>query len=59
MISTTSSDEARLYIYGINVRVVKAFYVKADFDTVRAGALNSRFEGQGYTELKAAAVVGF
>jgi hypothetical protein len=57
--SAISDDNAQLYIYGLNVRVVKAFYLKADFDTVSAGSLNSRFKGQGYTELKAAAVVGF
>jgi hypothetical protein len=57
--ATVSGDTARLYISGLNVRVVKGLFVKADFDTVSAGSLNSRFKGQGYTELKAAAVVGF
>jgi len=54
-----ANDNAQLFIYGINVRVVKALYVRADFDTVKAGAANTRFKGQGYTELKALATVGF
>ena len=57
--SATSSDVAQLYVYGLNVHVLKGCYLKAEFDTVSAGAQNARFEGQGYTELKAAAVVGF
>ncbi len=57
--TSTASDEARLFIYGVNVRVVGGLYLKADFDTVRAGAVNARFKGKDYTELKAAAVVGF
>ncbi len=56
--SGVSGDTAQLFIYGINVRVVKALYLKADFDTVKAGSANGRFEGQGYTELKMAATVG-
>lgn len=57
--SGVSADNAQLFIYGINVRVVKALYLKADLDTVKAGAANSRFEGRDYTELKLAATVGF
>ncbi len=57
--TSTPNDQANLFIYGINVRVVKALYLKADLDTVTAGANNKRFHGQGYTEFKAAAVVGF
>jgi hypothetical protein len=57
--SGVSDDTAQLFIYGINVRLVKALYLKGDFDTVKAGANNRRFKGQGYTELKLAATVGF
>jgi hypothetical protein len=57
--STTGDDNAQLFICGVNVRVANGLYLKADLDTVKAGSANARFKGQGYTELKAAAVVGF
>jgi hypothetical protein len=57
--STISDDVAQLYVYGLNIHVLKGFYLKTEFDTVTAGSQNTRFEGQGYTEFKAAAVVGF
>jgi hypothetical protein len=54
-----ANDNAQYFIYGINIRVVMALYVRADLDTVKAGVANSRFKGQGFTELKALATVGF
>ncbi|MGE5125426.1 MAG: outer membrane beta-barrel protein [Betaproteobacteria bacterium] len=57
--STISGDTAGLYIYGLNARVVKGLFLKAELDTVTTGSHNPRFEGQGYTEAKAAVVVGF
>lgn len=52
-------DTARLFIYGVNVRAAQGFFVKAELDTIEADAANSRFEGQGYTEFKAAIAVAF
>ncbi len=57
--ASVANDNAQLFIYGVNVRVVRALYLKADFDTVKAGAANARFKGQGYTEIKASVAVGF
>jgi predicted porin len=52
-------DTASLFVYGLNFRVGGGLYFKVELDTVDAGAANHRFEGQGYTEVKAAMVVGF
>lgn len=52
-------DTARLFIYGLNFRVGGGLFFKAELNTFEAGEANQRFEGQGYTELKAAMVVGF
>ena len=57
--ASVADDNAQLFIYGLNARVVKGLYLKGEFDTVKAGAANARFKGQGYTELKAAVAVGF
>ena len=52
-------DQARMLVYGLNVRVTQGLYLKADFNTVRAGVNNQRFEGSDFTEFKAAVAAGF
>ncbi len=57
--ASVTGDNAQYFIYGVNVRILKALFLRADLDTVKAGANNTRFKGQGFTELKALASVGF
>ncbi len=57
--STLSQDTSQLFIYGLNVHLVKGLFLKGEFDTVSAQAHNPRFKGQGYTEVKTAVAVGF
>jgi hypothetical protein len=52
-------DQARMFVYGVNVRVAQGLYLKADLNTVRAGEANQRFEGGKFTEFKAAIAAGF
>ena len=52
-------DQARMFVYGVNVRVAQGLYLKADLNTVRAGQANERFEGGRFTEFKAAVAAGF
>ena len=54
-----ADDKARMYIYGLNVRLAQVMFLKGELNTTSAGNANDRFEGQGYTEFKAAVVVGF
>jgi hypothetical protein len=54
-----ADDQARMFVYGINVRVTTGLYLKADLNTVRAGAANRYFEGGRFTEFKAAVAAGF
>lgn len=53
------NDTARLFVYGLNLRVAQGLFVKAELDTIEADSSNGRFEGQGYTEFKAAIAVAF
>lgn len=55
----TDDDTASQFIYGVNVRVAEGLFLKAEFDTFASGDANARFEGQGYTEFKAAVAMGF
>jgi hypothetical protein len=59
--SAVSNDQAMLYVAGVNVRLANRLIVKAEVDTVRAQDSNAYFAGGlgRYTEVKAAAVVGF
>jgi len=54
-----ADDTAHLFVYGLNVRVGGGLFFKGELNTFSSGDANQRFEGQGYTEAKAAMVVGF
>ncbi len=52
-------DQAAQFIYGLNIRLARVLFLKAELNTVTSGDANIRFKGVGYTEFTAAAVVGF
>ncbi len=59
--TNTENDQAMMFVYGINVRLVDRLFIKLELDTVAAESLNSRFGGgnESYTEFKGAIVFGF
>jgi hypothetical protein len=57
--TNVEDDTAQLLVYGLNLRVAGGLFFKGELNTVSAGDGNQRFKGQGYTEVKAAMVVGF
>lgn len=52
-------DNARMYIYGINIQIDDGMHFKTDLSTVHSEKGNSQFGDIAFTELKSALAVGF
>ena len=46
-------------VYGLNTKVDDGLYVKTEINMISSDDGNVRFEGNNYTEFKAAIAIGF
>ncbi len=53
------NDEAKQFIYGVNINIDRGLFVKMEFNTVTGQRENQRFKGKTFTEFKAAVAIGF
>ena len=53
------NDLANMSVIGINTKIDEGLYIKTEVDLVSSDDGNSRFEGNNYTEFKAAIAIGF
>ena len=52
-------DDANQFVYGLNLKVTENLFLKAEMNTVNSKPNNDRFEGNDYSEFKAAIAIGF
>ncbi|MFY0625583.1 MAG: hypothetical protein JXR07_04780 [Reichenbachiella sp.] len=54
-----SSDEAKMFSFGINTRIDKSFFLKLQYNSINSGVDNGEFSGMDLSEFQAAIVLGF
>ncbi len=52
-------DQANMISFGLNTRIDKNFFLKAQYNSISSGDQNSEFTGVDYSEFQAAIVLGF
>jgi hypothetical protein len=57
--SSLPDNNATIVLGGINLQIEHGLFIKTELDRVTAGAKNTRFKGQAYTEFKGSISYGF